>query len=415
VRETIEASLRRAVPGFVRTVGIVAPEPSIPPEVMRQLQMQGRMPPQPPPEFQEIERRLAEEYAVEPVSLDAEGGVPATVDTLLVIRPQGLGEEEVFALDQYLMRGGRVVLCVGRYKADLSGAGLNVTPVETGVEDWLATWGVTVEDTLVLDDRNQPLPIPERRRTAFGVVRTWAFEPYPYLIEVVDDGIADTRVAGRVDALGIYWGSPVSAEPPEQSGVESRVLLRSSERSWTSADLTRVDRVGYTVPEEGLGSRPLAVALSGRFESAFAGEGAPANDAEKSAEGGAAEGAAEATEERISDVVLESSPDTHLVVIGNAEFLSDFVARVLGPLDGGYFEQNLDYVRNVIDWVNLDSDLASIRARDSAPRKIVRLERDAELSIEIANYLVPLLVLGVVAGFRAWRRRARAASPVVEG
>ena len=48
IREAIEDALRRQTPGFLKTVGVVAPQPSIPPEIMMQLQMQGRMPPQPP-------------------------------------------------------------------------------------------------------------------------------------------------------------------------------------------------------------------------------------------------------------------------------------------------------------------------------------------------------------------------------
>ena len=62
-------------------------------------------------------------------------------------------------------------------------------------------------------------------------------------------------------------------------------------------------------------------------------------------------------------VALKQSPETRLIVIGNAEFLSDFVARALAQVDGGFFVENLRFAQNVIDWVGLDNEMLSIRAR----------------------------------------------------
>jgi len=275
IREATELSLRRQAPGFQKTVGVVAPRMELPPEVMAQLQMQGRYQ-QPPPEFQQIKQYLGLEYSVQDVDLAAEGGVPIEVDVLLVLKPKNLDERAVYNLDQYLMRGGRIVLCAGRYEPQFGSGELQVLPMDTGLSDWLAHHGIEIEETMVLDDRNQPLPIPEARRTLLGTIRTWVLKPYPYLVEVRDEGLVNQQITARLDAVGIYWGSPVSVNAETiGEGIETLEILRSSERSWTSSNLSQVRFADYEVPPDGLGSRVLAVAAAGRFKSYFAGRGAP--------------------------------------------------------------------------------------------------------------------------------------------
>ena len=137
-----------------------------------QLQMQGRMPQQPPPEFQQIKTFLRQDYNVRDVSLAGAEGVPGGVDVLLVLKPRNLNPRAVYNLDQFLMRGGRVIVCAGTYQPDFSAQGLSVQPIDTGLDDWLRHKGIEISHTLLLDDRNQPLPIPQVRQTPFGPMQT---------------------------------------------------------------------------------------------------------------------------------------------------------------------------------------------------------------------------------------------------
>jgi ABC-2 type transport system permease protein len=394
IREAIENSLRRRTPGFLKTVGVVAPRVDLPPELMMQMQMQGRMP---PPEFEQVKLLLRRDYEVRDVTLGSGQGVPSDIDTLVVLKPKNLDERAVYELDQYLMRGGRVILGAGNFEVNFDQAGLQVRPVQTGLDDWLGHHGVSVAPTLVLDDRNQPLPIPELRQTAFGTIRTWTMAPYPYLVEVRDEGLVNREVAAQLGAMGIYWGSPVHVNEEAAGELEVVEILRSSERSWTDDDVTRTAYVDYEVPAEGLESQLLAVALSGEFASHFEEREAPR------AAPPAQDDAADAPPP--TEVPLERSPETRLVVIGNAEFLSDFVARSLGMTDGGFFDANLAFMQNLIDWVNLDSDLIGIRSRGAAARRLVRVDRSTEVAIETMAYVVPIGILIALAGYRIWRRR----------
>jgi ABC-2 type transport system permease protein len=254
-----------------------------------------------------------------------------------------------------------------------------------------------VEDTLVLDDRNQPLPIPEVRQTVLGNIRTWTLKPYPYLVEVRDDGMVNQQVTARLNAVGIYWGSPVTVDLEKTADMEVMEILRSSDRSWTSTSLLAAQEADYVVPPE---TEPhlLAVALGGRFSSFFTDKGAPAGRLKPGPEG----------EDPVvprAEVPLTLSPETRLVVVGNASYVSDLVGSLLSQGGGGFFLENLAFVENLIDWTTLDNDLITIRARGAGTRRLERLERSQEITIEGINYLLPTLFLLGLAGYRVWHRR----------
>jgi ABC-2 type transport system permease protein len=388
IREMIESALRRYTPGFLKTVGVVAPAGSLPPEVLMQYQMQGMQPPQPPPEFQQIKNYLGADYEVRDVSLDADGGVPVDVDLLLVLKPRDLDGEAVFALDQYLMRGGRIILCTGAFDTRFGQQGIAVTPVSSGLDDWLAHLGVTVEKQLVMDEQNRPLPIPERRMTPLGQLLTWRMAPYPYLVEVAGDGLAAPEVLAGLDSVGIYWGSPVVVDLPEDSPLKAETILRSSDESWTSADTSAVTVLDYQVPEE-TEPHPLAVSLTGKFSSYFAGKEVPGADEESGP----------------TTVALEESPETSLIVVGNTEFLSDFVAQTLGAGESGFFDQNLRFMENAIDWLTLDADMIQIRSSGAVARRLRQTERATEVTLETVNYLIPAALLLAFGILRFVRRR----------
>jgi ABC-2 type transport system permease protein len=398
VREAVEAALRRHSPGFLKTVGIVTSDG---PQIPEHLRMQMQLPPQPPPEFQEVKNILGQDYKVKDVMLASEDGVPSDVDVLLVLKPKSLTENDIYNLDQYLMRGGRVVLCAGNYNVNFDANGLSLAPVETGLEEWLGHHGVTVDPTLVLDDRNQALPIPEIRSTPFGTMRTWTLAPYPYLVQVREDGFRSPEITASLDAVGIYWGSPLKVAEPGAEKVKVIPILQSSARSWTSDDLAAVGRVEYEVPSEGVEPHLLAVALSGQFKSYYADRPVPGQPGEAPREG---EGET-APPPASAKVALTESPDTRLIVVGNAEFLSDFVARALAGVDGGFFVENLRFAQNLIDWSGLDSDMLEIRARGMVSRRLERLGQGQEWFIEVVNYLVAVVLLTVLGVYLHWRRR----------
>ena len=400
VREAVESALQRHTPGFLKTLGVVT---SNPPDIPHDVRMHMQLPPPEPPEYEQIKLLLREDYQVEEVDLEAQGGVPSDVDILLVLEPRELNDVAVYGLDQYLMRGGRVVLFSGKYDVKFEQTGLSIAPIETGLDDWLQHHGIGVEPTLVLDDRNQALPIPEVRQTPFGTIQEWSLVPYPYLIQVRDDGFRRSEITGGLDAVGVYWGSPLTVDPEVAGDLEVLPILQSSQDSWTDDDTSGVGFVDYEVPTEGTQTYLLAAALNGRFKSFFAGKPVPVRETSQHDDPETQE--IEPEPAPAVEVTLEESPETRLVVVGNAELLSDFVAQALGQIDGGFFEENLRFAQNLVDWVSLDNEMLGIRTRGAATRRLVRTERTTQRALEWANYLAPVLLLAALGFYLHWKRR----------
>ncbi|MFL7811239.1 MAG: Gldg family protein, partial [Anaerolineae bacterium] len=150
LRTEIESALKRAAPGFLKTVGLWLPtqEPVQDPYT-------GQMQ-QPLSSWDTARSYLSQDYRVEQVDLTS-GRVPGDVDVLVLIAPQGMSEEERFAVDQYLMRGGSVIVAAGNFLlSPQQYGGITLDLVEDGLQEMLASYGVIVEKSMVLDPQNEP-------------------------------------------------------------------------------------------------------------------------------------------------------------------------------------------------------------------------------------------------------------------
>jgi ABC-2 type transport system permease protein len=419
LKSSLTEALKRAVPGFTKVVALWSP-PQPPP-----MQLGEGMPPQrmpPPQQFQTLRRSLAETYEVRDADL-ASGKVGDDVDVLILAGPANLDDKAAQAVDQFLMRGGAVIALAGRYRLDLMAGKLAVEKVTTGLDDLLAAWGVTVKDTMVLDDEAEMLPVPVR-----GKLRE---ARYPYFLRVAEDRLASGNAitAGLPGAI-FHWASPVSAEtgaaktdaakadaaktdgkePAAKAVATPRkvdVLVRSSDASWLDARTDvepdfRASPTGFAPPADlaadQKGSQALAVAVTGGFPSWAAGKqkaqqvaGAPGADAAKSA------------------LIEFSPPDARLVVIGSSAFVSDDILGLSQQLGADLAAANVQLVQNAVDWALVDTDLLAIRSRASAVRALTVPEGERG-RWEWINYGIAFLGLGLVV-LATWLRR-RAVKPL---
>jgi ABC-2 type transport system permease protein len=390
--EETEAAIRRLLPGALRRIGIAAPRSDLSPEVMAELRRRGQSPP--PDDYQALREALSRDFEVVDADL-SEGRPPLDVDLLAVLRPAGWTEKQRFAFDQYLMFGGKAIVCLDRTELDPVGSryGLRLKELAPGLEETIASYGVSLGKALLLDDRNYSYPM--RVTQTVGSIRIEGIEqiPYPWFVHARGDSIERKNpVVGRIDSVVFLWPSPLVVTAT--SGVET--LVRSSERAWTAADLRNVApkelRAGkkpYDVPEK-TARETIAVALEGPFKSAFRDRPVPTGTAEP---------------ERGIEPLFESPATARLVVVGDSDFASDTAARVLG--DPG-FRRNLQFFQNLCDWALLDEEMIQFRARGAGERPLAAIDRKRKLEIEIANYAAPaVLVVGFGMARALLRRRAK--------
>ncbi len=420
----IEAGIKRFAPGVLRTVALYTPPSAA-------AGFPG-MPQPATPGYSLLKDSLRQGFALRETDL-ASGQVPEDADLLFVVDPADLDVTQQFAIDQFLMQGGTVVLASSSFDLDLSGSEIGAAPAQSGLEDWLAAMGVEVQPSLVLDPQNTPFPIPVQRELAGFVVEEIQTLDYPYFPDVRDDGLAeDSGITANLGQVTMNWSSPLAIDPDKNAGREVVRLIQSSPRAWTSdsadmqPDFERYGAPGFPRGDE-RGRQLLAVSIEGRFESAFAGQRSPllpseeAQDADQdnAVDGEAADpidaladevagDEADGEEDRpvVSAVVERSPASARLIVIGSDSFLTDTAISLATEATQTRYLKPLELAQNALEWSLEDRGLLALRGRGQFGRLLSPVGQEARVFWEYLNYVLAAGGLALVYWLhRALRRR----------
>ncbi len=401
IRANIESALKRASPGFLKVVGLWVP-PAIPTQ-----DMFGN-PQSPISTWDMISTQLRQDYEVQSIDLSS-GSVPVEIEVLVLVGPQNLSDVEVFAVDQFLMRGGSVIVAAGHYgiQVDQMTGGLGLVPLSSTLHDWLASYGVAVEDSLVMDPQNEPFPVPVTRQVGNMTVQEIQLLDYPFFVDVRQDGMdTDSPVVSNLPAITLHWTSPITVNEELNTERDVHVLLQSSRHSWLKYDTIIQPNFefypdnGFAVGE-GQQSYPLAVSVAGVFESYFKDQPVPV------AQGTSAE---EGESQSVVTRIDTSAESARLVVVGSSEFLDDAILGLSSDMSGERYRNNLQFVQNAVDWSVEDLDLLQIRARGTQVRVLQPMVEGEQSLWEGLNYgiaLIALLGIGIV-----WNHRRTHEEPM---
>ncbi len=404
----IEEGLKRFATGILKTVALMAPE--APPYM-------GMGAPPAGNQFLQLRDTLQADFNVELTQLN-EGRVPDSADLLMVLDPENLDDKQRFAIDQYLMRGGSVVLATSPFATSLTQQSLAAQPRTSGLEDWLGHHGVSIDGSFVMDPQNAAFPAPVQRQVGGFTFQELVMLDYPYFADLRDDGIdEETGIFAGIPQITMSWSSPVRVDEAANADRRVTMLLESSVGSWLSADtnvMPRIDEQGLSayLPAGEPGRQPLAVMIEGRFESAFAGMPSPLL-AVPDAEGDIVEDPEAESDEPadplggVSAVIDRSPESARLVVFGSNSFLADQTLRMIGSAEGVIYSNTAQMMANLTDWTLEDRSLLGIRARGQFNRTLPPLEEDRQALLEYLNYGAALL--GVALVFFVHRRRQSAA------
>ncbi len=404
LKQNFEAELKRFRPGALRSVALYTP-PVTPP--MPQFGIEGSG----GPSFQTLEAKLKESAAVEKANLNS-GRVPEEADILFLAAPSKIDNTQLFAIDQFLMKGGTVVIAASPFDVSLQG-NLSASKMPSGLEDWLKSYGLSLADGMVLDPQNSPLPIPVEREVAGIPVRQIQLLDYPYFPDVREDGLAK----GEAPTLGLRqltlsWAAPVTIDAEKTKNLKVVRLIQSSADSWVSSATNVVpdfDAHSETGFEEGRdrGRQLLGAMAEGQFKSYFAGKPSPlAKDAKPAGAKGKAgenEDASAASKDKdaqkpsITGVIEHSPESARIILIGSGSFLSDDILSLLSQVDRTQYLVPLSFAQNLVDWSLEDRGLLALRARGGLFSRTLGPVKAGEQPVwEYLNYALALLGLGLV-------------------
>jgi ABC-2 type transport system permease protein len=415
LKQNIEAELKRFRPGALRTVALYTP-PSTPP--MPQLGMPGSG----GPSFQLLENKLRQNAQVKAADLRG-GRVPEEADILFVAAPEKIDDTQLFAIDQFLMKGATVIVAASPMKVSLQG-NLTANPSRSGLEKWLDYHGLEMRQSMVLDHQNAPLPIPVERDVGGIPVRQIQLLDYPFFVDVRENGLAhgDAPTLG-LNQLTLSWAAPIKIDAEKTKAQKVVRLIESSRDSWASnsdvvvPDFQTYPDLGFEEERE-KGRQLLGVMVEGQFSSLFAGKPSPlakggtpvkekANSEE--AEAGKEKGAAPQKDEKatITGVIGRSPESARIILIGSSSFLSDDVLSLVSEMDRTQYLTPLNFAQNLVDWSLEDRNLLALRARGGQfSRTLSPVKSGSQATWEYLNYALALLGLGLVYLVHRTSRRA---------
>jgi ABC-type uncharacterized transport system involved in gliding motility auxiliary subunit len=305
---------------------------------------------------------LKRDFNVKQVEATADN-IPDDIKLLLVIHPKAISESTEFALDQFVLRGGKLVafldpLCV-----------LDRPPPEmarfpnqssSNLDKLLKAWGLTFDTAKTVADMEHVAQLQQG--------------PNPTVLALNETAInKDDVVTADTDNLlmafsGAFIGTPVT-------GLNETILIKSSKRSQL-VDAMMAPMLGEQIANNFSATGveyPLAIRLNGKFNTAFP-EGKPKPTPAPNAP-------AQKTEEKPAERALkESVQPTTVVLVGDVDMIQDPLAVRELQLVGGQrlimpLNNNLGFAQSTVEQLAGDSNLIAVRSRASRERPFTVVQR----------------------------------------
>jgi len=357
---------------------------------------------------------VADSYSLKRIDLK-EGRIQEGLQCLVIARPtEPFSDFELYQIDQALMRGTNLALLLDTFVETAPGAqqrtmlppGASFQKVDTGLEKLLATYGVTIAPSMVLDENCYKQRLPQEMG---GGERPIYFAPLIKSTHINQDLPFMKDIRGLI-ALKM---SPVESdgETLDKNGLTATRLFSSSDKAWELRDRISLDPnvIGSPPPAEELTSYSLAYILEGAFPSHFAGQPIPEKPAEPE------EPAAEGIEE--TDIA-SAQPDTKdlsgfesssirrdkgvpakILVVGSAELIQDSVLEADGRTPNSMF------IMNMMDYLNDRVDVAVMRSKEQRFNPLEDPTPTTRTMTKAFN-IIGLPILVVLFGLAVWLRRS---------
>ena len=308
-----------------------------------------------------LANELKRDFNVKQVSLAAES-IDPEIKTLLVIHPRDLPEATEYALDQFVMRGGKLIAFVDPYAyfdqqpSPMPGIGGGGT--SSSLPTLFKAWGVEMNPGKVLADVVYASGAGQRLTPTVLTLNRTAFN-------------RDDVTTSQIETLLYAFGGAFEVKPA--AGLTATALVKSSPNSML------VDNVVSTVSGEAAmkgfqpdnKERPLAMRLAGKFKTAFPG-GKPQSDPKKPAAGK-------------DDSLKESASENSVILVADVDMLNDgaavdvqevFGRRIVVPSNG-----NLAFAQSMVEQSSSGDALSTLRSRATTfrPLTVVRqMEAEAQ-------------------------------------
>jgi ABC-type uncharacterized transport system involved in gliding motility auxiliary subunit len=358
----LEYDISRAITKVVTperpVVGVMTSLPMFGNPMNPMMARMGQQPQEPWVVISELQR----DFTVKQIQTDVDK-IDDDVKVLILAYAKELPEKAQYAVDQFVMRGGRLVAFLDAQAiSDQTKNPQNPMMPNFGananLDKLLKTWGVTFDTAKVAADMNFATRIQRNNRP----------ETYVSVLSLNTNGINRQEiVTAQIDNLLMPFSGVFSGTPAD--GLKQEVLLKTTPNSQLVESIMASmggEQLLNDFKSSGT-SYPLAVRLTGKFKTAFPDgkpkDTKPEEDDKKD----------EKKEEPKPEESLKASKGENAVVlIGDVDMLADnfsvqvqnfFGQRIVIPRNG-----NLTFVQNLVEQMTGDENLIAVRSRGTLNR-----------------------------------------------
>jgi ABC-type uncharacterized transport system involved in gliding motility auxiliary subunit len=310
---------------------------------------------------------LRNDFTLKNVPLETDS-IPDDVKVLLVIHPKDISDQAQYAIDQFIMRGGKLIafldaqsLVDSRGQNPMMGG---MTGSGSSLDKLLKAWGLQFDTSKVVADRNLKMVVGNDGGES---------SQRPAWLTLVPGNINENDIAtGELDNIWYFSGGAFAGTPAQ--GLKQTVLLKSTKESQLVEGMMAIFG-GDSILKDFKPSATeyaLAIRLTGKFKTSFP-EGKPQEKKEENS------GADKQPEEKAPDNSLkETKADNAVILIGDADMINDnYTLRRMNSPFGTIampMNANLNFAQNAIEQLSGDSNLIGVRSRAVLNRPFTRVK-----------------------------------------
>jgi ABC-2 type transport system permease protein len=369
-----------------KTIGIMSSLPVMGEDVTGYMaEMMRRQGQQPKPAWTFVEQ-LRNQYDVKSISTDVND--INEVDILLVIHPKDLPEKTLFAIDQFVLKGGRMIVCVDPYCFSDRPDQMQIQTAlqhssSSNLEPLLKTWGLEMPENTFAGDRS--LASMAAIRANQRPERIIGFLNLTTEGKCFDE---DNVITAQLNQVRVLFGGVLKevAEPnqpkEDQHKIKRTPLITTSSRGGTfkisnSYELMFLDAESLMKKfVDGTKPETMGYLITGRLKSSFPNgievesKSKDPNDPNETV----------TTKKQVTGL-KEAEKDCAVVVFSDVDFISDAIAYQRAFFGNVVVGDNSTLMLNAIDDLCGSSELVSIRSRGNFKRPFTvvdQIEQKAE-------------------------------------
>lgn len=373
----------------------------------------------------DITEALKEYYEVVPLKIDAQVSTSLTerkpdpndslkqvirnkFKAIIIAQPEtAFGEKDKFIIDQFVMRGGKVLWVIDPVFAKMDSLQNSNTVgfgMRLNLKDQLFKYGVRLNTDLIQDLNALSIPI---KTGQYG--NNPHFDLLPWLFSPVVMPTSKHPIVKNLNAIKCEFVS--SIDTVGSLDVKKTILLASSEKSKTIKTPTRISlellKEEPDVPTFNKRHLPIAVLLEGEFESVF-------------------------KNRLVSEILdskeigfIEKSVANRMIVISDGDMIRNQIKYSkdgVYPLPLGYDKWtgsqfgNKEFILNAVNYLCDDEGLLSVRSRELKIRLLDKQKIDgSKLYWQLINVIIPILlimVIGLILGFLRKKKYVKNLNPL---